>query len=127
MEEERRLFYVAVTRARRNLYLSSYRARGLLPAEGQSSFLQDIDPSLLTMVGNSYIGRPGASQGVLEKTEFALGDRVIHKGFGRGKIVGINEKSLTYEVDFEQLEGTRRILFRAKMTRADQEQSGNLE
>ena len=78
-------------------------------------------------MGNSYIGRPGASQGVLEKTEFALGDRVIHKGFGRGKIVGINEKSLTYEVDFEQLEGTRRILFRAKMTRADQEQSGNLE
>lgn len=127
MEEERRLFYVAVTRARKNLYLSSYRSRGLLPAEGQSSFLKDIDPSLLTMVGNSYIGRPGASQGVLEKTEFALGDRVIHKGFGRGKIVGINEKSLTYEVDFEQLEGTRRILFRAKMTRADQEQSGNLE
>ena len=123
MEEERRLFYVAVTRARRNLFLSSYRSRGLLPAEGQSSFLQDIDPSLLTMVGNSYIGRPGASQGVLEKTEFSVGDTVIHRGFGRGKIVGINEKSLTYEVDFEQLEGTRRILFRAKMTRADREES----
>ena len=34
-----------------------------------------------------------------------------------GKITGINEKSLTYDVDFEETEGIRRILFRAKMTK----------
>ena len=119
MEEERRLFYVALTRAENMLYLSSYRSRGPIPAGGQSSFRADIDPGLLTMVGNSRIGSRGPSQEVLERAEFNIGDRVVHRGFGPGTIVGIQEKTLTYEVDFDRLEGTRRILFRAKMVREE--------
>ena len=117
MEEERRLFYVALTRARSMLYLSAYKARGPIPAGAPSSFLSDIEPGLLTLAGNSRIGKKGPSQEVLERAQFEIGDRVVHRGFGPGRIVGIGEKTLTYEVDFDNLEGTRRILFRAKMTR----------
>ncbi len=117
MEEERRLFYVAVTRARRMLYLSGYQSNSMYQSSRQSSFLQDIDPKLLTMIGSSYIGSPYPSRDILPRAEFAVGDTVRHKVFGRGKITGINEKSLTYDVDFEETEGIRRILFRAKMTK----------
>lgn len=48
-EEERRLFYVAVTRARKELYLTCARVRRIFGTDylqEPSSFLQDIDPSL---------------------------------------------------------------------------------
>ena len=50
LEEERRLFYVAVTRAKRRLYLSACRARrrrGDLVESGPSPFLDDIPQELL--------------------------------------------------------------------------------
>jgi DNA helicase-2/ATP-dependent DNA helicase PcrA len=49
-EEERRLFYVAVTRAEERLYLTLARVRKIYGSDflqEPSSFLQDIDRSLL--------------------------------------------------------------------------------
>ncbi len=49
-EEERRLFYVAITRARKELYLSCARVRRIFGTDylqEPSSFLQDIDQSLM--------------------------------------------------------------------------------
>lgn len=51
LEEERRLFYVAITRARRNLFLSSYRQkeeRGELRPARTSRFLQELPTELLS-------------------------------------------------------------------------------
>ncbi len=50
MEEERRLCYVAITRAKKELYLSSSRTRmifGQTRRNPPSSFLAEIDPALL--------------------------------------------------------------------------------
>jgi DNA helicase II / ATP-dependent DNA helicase PcrA len=50
-EEERRLFYVAITRAKRRLFLTFARMRTLYGEAyltEPSSFLQDIDPALMT-------------------------------------------------------------------------------
>jgi DNA helicase-2/ATP-dependent DNA helicase PcrA len=49
IEEERRLFYVAITRARKNLYLSYPMAGGSFGdfLSGPSPFLNEIDPALL--------------------------------------------------------------------------------
>lgn len=43
LEEERRLFYVAVTRAKTRLYLSSYAAKSEGFPVRPSAFIQDID------------------------------------------------------------------------------------
>ncbi len=62
-EEERRIFYVAVTRAREELYLLSARARkiwgGKTSYNHPSRFLDEIDSSLLTVQGI----RPGTDLG----------------------------------------------------------------
>ncbi len=53
-EEERRLFYVAVTRAKKRLYLTLVRVRRIFGTDylqEPSTFLQDIDQSLITYVG----------------------------------------------------------------------------
>lgn len=53
-EEERRLFYVALTRARLKLYLTLARVRRIYGTDylqTPSSFLQDIDPALTTYGG----------------------------------------------------------------------------
>ena len=64
IEEERRLFYVAITRAEQRLYLSfatsRFRHGNLLHCE-PSRFLQEIDPRYLDMSANS-MAAPSMSQ-----------------------------------------------------------------
>ncbi len=65
LEEERRLFYVAITRARRTLLLSRTAARqrsGRAVPSAPSPFLRDIDPSLLRSSSAPATGRSGAER-----------------------------------------------------------------
>ena len=115
IEEERRLFYVAITRAEKMLYLSSYNLKFVAFPVRQSEFLSDMDVSLLKCINDSKI-YGGASTTIRPpKTEFGVGDRVTHPVFGEGTIIAVNEDALNYEIDFDKLEGTRRIQFRAIM------------
>lgn len=113
LEEERRLFYVAVTRAEKMLYISSYETKIASFDARQSAFLNDIDSNLLELVGNSKIGEAYYTPAMLPKAQFEIGDKILHKGFGEGKIVGVNEKTQVYEIDFLRLGGIRKIQFRA--------------
>lgn len=70
MEEERRLCYVAITRAKKELYLSSSRTRmifGQTRRNPPSAFLAEIDPALLDETQSpelsSYGGGFGAGYG----------------------------------------------------------------
>ncbi len=59
-EEERRLFYVAVTRARKQLFLTWARVRRIYGTDylsEPSSFLQDLDPSLIAF-GSDFLDEP---------------------------------------------------------------------
>lgn len=63
-EEERRLFYVAVTRAKNRLYLTMARIRRIYGTDylqDPSSFLQDIDAGLM-----EYVGAAEEEQGIIE-------------------------------------------------------------
>ncbi len=95
LEEERRLMYVAITRARQRLYLSFAQSRML---HGQmryglaSRFLREIPSGLIKQVGGGYdygeamewtSPAPAASNG----TGFAVGQGVMHAKFGIGVIV----------------------------------------
>lgn len=117
LEEERRLFYVAITRAKKHLYLSSYEQKAGSFGAMQSSFLSNIDATRLNCIGNSKIGAPHEPAPLLPRAKFQVGDTVLHGVFGEGRIVAVDERNQTYEIAFEELSQTRRIQFRAKLIR----------
>ena len=89
MEEERRLCYVAITRAKKELYLSSSRTRmifGQTRRNPPSSFLAEIDPALLDETQSpelsSYGGSFGAGYGSYSTN--VPGGRSGYSGASRG-------------------------------------------
>jgi DNA helicase-2/ATP-dependent DNA helicase PcrA len=106
LEEERRLFYVGITRAMRQLYLTYARRRAVFGAQSfgmRSRFLDEVPPDLLEEHEESAF-RPGASWSggatvtahrVREReagaaaTHFRLGEDVVHAAFGDGVVTGV--------------------------------------
>ena len=99
LEEERRLMYVAVTRARKRLYLSHAQTRML---HGQtrycvpSLFLEELPEELLRQVGHTpafapaapaYRSAPAAASTESSAGGFRIGQSVQHAKFGVGVIV----------------------------------------
>jgi len=138
LEEERRLFYVGITRAKENLYLSyansRYRWGKLIYCE-ESRFLNEIDkeylkfiestPSKLTLKDSSinkiiYNSKtnlkrlPKSSQSISPvKINVSEGDNVSHEKFGIGEIIRIegtgNDSKAT--VNFKKF-GIKNLLLR---------------
>jgi DNA helicase-2/ATP-dependent DNA helicase PcrA len=105
LEEERRLFYVALTRARRSVHLTSCRYRrvhGRLLTFVPSRFIREIPPDLLETTRGSR-GRGGTGRGAgpgdgdhAESDELAPGTYVYHDDYGAGIVIkkwtsGVNE------------------------------------
>ena len=114
-EEERRLLYVAMTRAKNMLYLSTYRKKDGRFAARPSAFLSDIDTNLLDCINNSRVLIRSVTEQMLPKVVFEVGDKVRHKVFGTGEIVKVDKVTQTYEIQFENIRGTRRLMFRAEL------------
>lgn len=53
-------------------------------------------------------------------SEFGVGDIVRHKVFGVGEIIKIDNITQTYEIQFRNIRGTRRIMFRAELEKISQ-------
>ena len=81
----------------------------------QSAFLSDIDVNLLNCINNSKIGEKHITPTAVPKTGFSVGDMVRHKLFGNGRIVGVDEKMQVYTIKFENVNGVRRLQFRAEL------------
>ena len=137
LEEERRLAYVGITRARERLYLSralSRSAWGSPMHNPASRFLDEIPPELvesrrdepvLTWSGSQSASapRPVAPVGTLKRPEptagtrpvvaLSVGDRVLHKTFGMGTVTGTSGVGDKAEatIDFGTV-GTKRLLLR---------------
>ena len=114
LEEERRLFYVAITRAMSELYISSYQNKVAGFPVQSSSFIGDIDYRLMDFYGEK-ISANSSTPEMLEKTRFDIGDRIVHPVFGEGTIVSVDMVLQAYEIDFENVNGLRSIMFRAKL------------
>jgi len=88
LEEERRLFYVSITRCRDYLFLSSARFRrrwGQEFTSEPSMFLQEIPEELVEKEGSAQMPTVEAVES--EIAGLMLNARVWHPHFGRGKII----------------------------------------
>lgn len=97
LEEERRLCYVGITRAKKKLYLLSARTRTLYGRTSgtiESRFIKEIDPTLINIKNESVKKDENkkVSNMYSNKTVDGLkaGDTVIHTIFGEGVIIKIN-------------------------------------
>ncbi|MBE7439047.1 MAG: UvrD-helicase domain-containing protein [Spirochaetales bacterium] len=87
-EEERRLMYVGITRARERLYLSGCRMRrvfGQMEARLPSRFLRELQEA------GEKAARPVAQKQPGRAEHYALGERVRHKRYGTGLISSIEK------------------------------------
>jgi DNA helicase-2/ATP-dependent DNA helicase PcrA len=129
LEEERRLCYVGLTRAKQRLYLSYARNRTLYGSSMlsmPSRFISEIPEELVEPVAKGYalgFGDFGVKKGTSvdpvvsfnlpgkvtkEKTgpspRFALGDKVLHQRFGVGTVVAMDGEGddMKIQIAFEQ-------------------------
>ena len=127
MEEERRLAFVAMTRAEKGLYLSDAEGRGL---DGSfrypSRFVFDIDRQLMDYSTELDPGLKAEAQryissahnrlkGLSGQQRLNVGDRVRHDIMGNGVIEDIDEERMAYVVKFDELPTTRKINFNANL------------
>jgi DNA helicase-2/ATP-dependent DNA helicase PcrA len=108
LEEERRMFYLAITRASEKLYLSHARSRyrfGEVAYQGRSRFIDEINQDLIEEVdvgANRKANRKTKKELYLEffenldyeditktNNKLKVGNRVMHEKFGLGKVVQI--------------------------------------
>lgn len=111
LEEERRLMYVGITRAKSYLYLTNVADRliyGQYQHHLDSEFIDAIDPQLMTFEGlnvqklrNAERHKKDYEQTRLFKERkkrvlahnvntFAIGDKVMHESFGQGVVVSVD-------------------------------------
>jgi DNA helicase-2/ATP-dependent DNA helicase PcrA len=118
LEEERRLAYVAITRAKHYLYLTHTRNRlyfGKLNSNPLSRFVADIDKNLITYINNdasvSWAGDDYSQSENLNyfvNTKLGQGDKVKHEYFGIGKVVSIDDEMV--EIDFGEIYGVKELM-----------------
>ena len=109
VEEERRLFYVAVTRAQEKVYISHARSRyrfGEVAYQSRSRFIDELKPGVLKEV-NGSIGRKSSQRKSKKEIYYEYfetvdyedfdqdnkfvrpGSRVMHEKFGLGKVTQV--------------------------------------
>jgi ATP-dependent DNA helicase UvrD/PcrA len=109
LEEERRLCYVGVTRARRRLYLTCARQRRIFGGHGYalpSRFLGELPEALVERYATApktgwlgaAIGAGGGAAAAKEPrpqvAELGVGDDVVHASFGEGVVTGVEPGSI---------------------------------
>ncbi|MGE5441041.1 MAG: ATP-dependent helicase, partial [Bacteroidota bacterium] len=110
IEEERRLFYVALTHAQSKVFLTYARSRyrfGEVAYQSKSRFIEELDPATYVEL-NGAAGRKGSSRRTKkdfmydehyqedyddfnqEQKSLRMGSKVMHEKFGLGKVQQIN-------------------------------------
>ena len=117
IEEERRLCYVAITRARLKLYITNSRSRVLYGSEQVnpvSRFVNEIDDNLLDKVNidnNEFKEKINMPKKVLlkdDECDYHEGDFVYHDIFGTGKVIEVDK--LIVKVAFKMPYGLKTLM-----------------
>ena len=114
LEEERRLCYVGITRAKEKLYLSNARKRMLYGKENltiPSRFLKEIPSDLMEETSASVKSEKKIDKTKVfydEEQEYQVGQVVMHTIYGRGVVVGIDDKFVS--IAFNKRFGIRKLM-----------------
>ena len=123
LEEERRLFYVGATRAKRQLEFLCYESRfgeptavgrtfidqllGEEPPEPESQFNPQPKPKKAKTKRPAYEDGPTPAQLAKQQEDFMAGIEVVHKQFGKGEILGrLGSVAL---IAFEDIDEVKRV------------------
>ena len=129
MEEERRLAFVALTRAQKSLTLSDCEGRAHNGAPRYPSrFLLEIEKDLLVCDGRprdslvaearDYIAsNERRLSGAAQEPEalFSPGARVHHAAFGAGTVLEVDTKRSVYVIQFDKMPTPRTLTLRARL------------
>ncbi|MBM5933538.1 DNA helicase PcrA [Staphylococcus epidermidis] len=128
MEEERRICYVAITRAEELLYITNATTRmlfGRSQSNMPSRFLKEIPEDLLdshtgqkrqtiypkSQPKRGFSKRTTSIKKQVSSSDWKVGDKVMHKAWGEGMVSNVNEKNGSVELDIIfKSEGPKRLL-----------------
>lgn len=133
MEEERRLAYVAITRAKKKLYITHAAQRQLFGSTSRnavSEFAKEIDEELVEKIDSTVSAHDEAGRTLYSRSEnylknaaagmvkaakntieLSVGDRVKHGTFGEGTVISVKKISndALLEVAFDSV-GTKKLM-----------------
>lgn len=115
LEEERRLCYVAITRAKERLYITNAKRRllfGTVNMNPPSRFISEIDDNLIEKQENkeSLMNKAFEKRRLYEgeAIDYKPGEVVLHASFGKGVVVDIDDRFVT--VAFNKRFGVKKFL-----------------
>lgn len=114
LEEERRLCYVGITRAKRKLYISNAKRRTLYGKDvmnAPSRFIKEIDQDLLDIDNEKMLPEEHINKEELyskEDVDFQEGDVLMHIIYGRGVVIEVKGDFIT--VAFAKNFGIKKLL-----------------
>ena len=140
LEEERRLFYVGITRAKKNLFISYANSRyrwGKLISCEESRFIDEIDNDFIDYIDNNDFSvlqnkskpTPFIKQKILRNGNFKnisslksngnigakvnIGDKVQHLKFGKGEVIGLegSNANIKAKIKFDKI-GEKNLLLK---------------
>ncbi len=97
IEEERRLFYVAITRAKKHLYLLNARMRMLFgnrSYNGESGFIKEIDEEDIEFENKTSPPTSKINKEELfyeNDMDYRKGDKVNHRDYGNGIVISVDK------------------------------------
>ena len=117
LEEERRLCYVGITRARKRLFLTYTEYRRLYGRDSYnppSRFITEIPDDHIEFIrpkqsfSSGYYGTVAKNNDKIQTLQYALGDNVVHSTFGEGVVLNIegDGDSSRIQVSFHEV-GTK--------------------
>ena len=120
MEEERRICYVGITRAKERLYITHTQTRMLYGQNTESKlsrFISELNKTHYKALSSKADELASEKKVKVKKTKttntdekYKLGDKILHKVYGKGVVVGY-EKESSIRVAFEHPTGIK-VLFR---------------
>lgn len=125
LEEERRLAYVAFTRARQQLFLTSSQGYSYIvqKMKSPSRFIKEIDEDVLEVIGDKSgpsfqkqeykynVGdasiKPLSTPANKDKVSIKKGDLIVHSVFGEGVVISLKEG--VAQIAFDKKYGIRKL------------------
>lgn len=127
MEEERRLAFVAFTRAQKGLFLTDAEGRNLDGSYRHPSrfifnvdrhlleYTRELDDSLIAETKWKIRSSENSLSALSGALSFQAGDRVVHGIMGAGTVVEVNRDHACYLIKFDNLDTQRNLSFKARL------------